>query len=181
MNRRTLLFGLAATLAAPLAADAQQRPVPRIGILAGAPSSYVLQVLVQFRQELGKLGWIDGRTVTVLEPRWVEGRNERFPALAVEILKADPRVIVVFSAPATRALQQATAAIPIVMLKEAVPAVTSLALFQNPSNPGTVPYSRRVQAVAEDIEKTRKGSAPYRATPAPKRTSSGAIVYNKVV
>jgi hypothetical protein len=38
-----------------------------------------------------------------------------------------------------------------------------------------------VQAVAEDIEKTRKGSAPYRATPAPKRTSSGAIVYNKVV
>jgi hypothetical protein len=35
------------------------------------------------------------------------------------------------------------------LLKEAVPAVTSLALFQNPSNPGTVPYTRRVQAVAE--------------------------------
>jgi putative ABC transport system substrate-binding protein len=126
----------------------------------------------------------------VLEPRLAEGRNERFPALALEILKADPRVIVVFSAPATRALQQATATIPIVMwgvgdpveyglvaslakpggnvtgtsglvnevggklvelLKEAVPAVTSLALFQNPSNPGTVPYTRRVQAVAEAL------------------------------
>jgi putative ABC transport system substrate-binding protein len=75
----------------------------------------VLRVLDQFRQELGKLGWIEGRTVTVLEPRLAEGRNERFPALAVEILKADPRVIVVFSVPATRALQQATATIPIVM------------------------------------------------------------------
>ena len=116
IDRRTVLAGTgAAILAAPLVVEAQQRPVPRIGILAGAPSSYVLRVLDQFRQELGKLGWIEGRTVTVLEPRLAEGRNERFPALAVEILKADPRVIVVFSAPATRALQQATATIPIVM------------------------------------------------------------------
>src|SRR5262249_48184676 len=38
-----------------------------------------------------------------------------------------------------------------------------------------------VQAVAEDVEKTRSGSAPYRATPKPKRASSGAIIYNKVV
>ena len=38
-----------------------------------------------------------------------------------------------------------------------------------------------VQAVAEDVEKSRSGSAPYRATPAPKRSSSGAIVYNKVI
>ena len=51
----------------------------------------------------------------MLEPRLAEGRNERFPALTVEILKADPQVIVVFSAPATRALKQATATIPIVM------------------------------------------------------------------
>jgi hypothetical protein len=68
-------------LAAPLAAEGQQRPVPRIGILAGAPSSYVLRVLDQFRQELGKLGWIEGRTVTVLELRSLEGRNERLPGL----------------------------------------------------------------------------------------------------
>jgi hypothetical protein len=38
-----------------------------------------------------------------------------------------------------------------------------------------------VQAVAEDVEKSRSGAAPYRATPAAKRSSSGAIVYNKVV
>jgi hypothetical protein len=38
-----------------------------------------------------------------------------------------------------------------------------------------------VQAVAEDVEKTRSGAAPYCATPQAKRSSSGAIVYNKVV
>lgn len=111
----------------------------------------------------------------MLELRSAEGRNERLPALAAEILKADPRVIVAFTAPVTRVLQQATTTIPIVMwsvgdpveyglvaslakpgenvtgtsnlvnevggklvelLKEAVPAVASLAVFMNPSNPG---------------------------------------------
>lgn len=184
----TLTLGL---LAAPIVAEAQQAgKVPRIGILAGPSSSSVLSVLDQFRQELRKLGWLEGQTVTVLEPRSADGRNERLPALAAEVLKADPRVIVAFSAPATRALKQATTTIPIVMwavgdpveyglvaslakpggnvtgtsylvnevagklvelLKEAVPAVTSLAVFVNPSNPGGVPYVRQVRTVAEAL------------------------------
>jgi putative ABC transport system substrate-binding protein len=177
-------------LAAPRASEAQQRPVPRIGILAGQRSSDLLPALDQFRQELGKLGWIEGQTVTVLELRSAEGRNERLPGLAAEVLKADPRVIVAFTAPAIRVLQQATTTIPIVMwavgdpveyglvaslakpggnvtgtshlvnevagklvelLKEAVPAVTSLAVFMNPGNPGGVPYVRQVRAVAEAL------------------------------
>jgi len=179
-----------ALLAAPLAAGAQQRPVPRIGILAGQPSSDLLPALDQFRQELRTLGWIEGQTVTVLELRSAEGRNERLPGLAAEVLKADPRVIVVFSAPATRVLQQATATIPIVMwgvgdpveyglvgslakpggnvsgtsylvnevagklvdlLKEAVPVVTSVAVFVNPGNPGGAPYARAVRAAADAL------------------------------
>jgi putative ABC transport system substrate-binding protein len=191
MDRRTFLAGVGAVLlAAPLAAEGQQRPVPRIGILAGLPSSDLLPAIDQFRQELRKLGWIEGQTVTVLELRSAEGRNERLPGLAAEVLKADPRVIVAFTAPATRVLQQATATIPIVMwgvgdpveyglvaslakpggnvtgtsglvnevggklvelLKEAVPAVTSLAVFINPGNPGGVPYVRLVRAVAEAL------------------------------
>jgi putative ABC transport system substrate-binding protein len=51
----------------------------------------------------------------VLKLRSAEGRNERLPGLAAEVLKADPRVIVAFTAPATRVLQQATTTIPIVM------------------------------------------------------------------
>lgn len=177
-------------LAAPLAAEAQQRPAPRIGILTGFQSSDLLPALEQFHQELRKLGWIEGQTVTVLELRSAEGRNERLPGLAAEVLKADPRVIVVFTASATRVLQQATTTIPIVMwavgdpveyglvaslakpggnvtgtsylvnevagklvelLKEAVPPVTSLAVFVNAGNPGGAPYVRQVRAVGEAL------------------------------
>src|SRR5574342_34112 len=191
MDRRAFLAGTGAVLlAAPLAADAQQRPIPRIGILTGESSSDLLPALSQFRQELYKLGWIDGQTIIVLEPRSAEGRNERLSGLAAEVLKADPRIIVVFGAPATRVLQQVTATIPIVMwsvgdpveygfvaslakpggnvtgtstlvnetggklvelLKDAVPAVTSLAVFINPGNQGAAPYVRQVRAVAEAL------------------------------
>jgi putative ABC transport system substrate-binding protein len=116
MDRRTFLAGTGAVLlTAPLAAEAQQRPMPRIGILTGESSSDLLPALEQFRQELRKRGWIDGQTITVLEPRSAEGRNERLSGLAAEVLKADPQIIVVFGAPATRVLRQATATIPIVM------------------------------------------------------------------
>ncbi len=189
MDRRAFL-GTLGLLAAPLGAEGQQKPVPRIGILAGESREQVRRRLDQFRQELGNLGWIEGQTVTVLELRAAEGRNERLPSLAAEVLNADPRVIVVFSAPATRALQQATTTIPIVMwavgdpvgyglvaslakpggnvtgtaylvnevggklvdlVKEAIPSVTSLAVFTNPGNPGNVPYIRHVRAVAEAL------------------------------
>jgi putative tryptophan/tyrosine transport system substrate-binding protein len=210
VDRRTFLAGTGAVLlAAPLAAEAQQKPVPRIGILAGLSSSALLASLDQFRQELGKLGWIEGQTVTVLELRSAERRFERFPALAAELLKADPRVIVVFGAPATRVLQQATATIPIVMwgvgdpveyglvaslakpggnvtgtsylvnevagklvelLKEAVPAVTSLAVFTNPgkaSRPPTRRWPRCRLSVAEGRRGPRRAC---REAPGPRVT-----------
>jgi len=116
INRRTFLARTGAVLlAAPLAAEAQQGPVPRIGILTGESSSDLLPALSQFRQELHKLGWNDGQTIIVLEPRSAEGRNERLSELAAEVLKADPQIIVAFGAPATRVLRQATATIPILM------------------------------------------------------------------
>ncbi len=151
--RAALTVGLAiGLLAAPLAAEGQQAgKVPRIGILAGASSPYVLSVLDRFRQELGKLGWIEGQTVTVLELCSAEGRNERLPAVAAEVLKADPRVIVAFSAPATRALQQATTTIPIVNLasnplshsrQQRVPGLNRRGQSGIPSSTGSWPASR---------------------------------------
>ncbi len=190
MDRRAFIGTLAGGLLAAPLAEGQPRPVPRIGVLAGQSSVYVLTLLDQFRHELRQLGWLEGQTVTVLQLRSAEGHNERLPALAAEVLKADPQVIVAFFAPATRALQQATTTIPIVMWsvgdpveyglvaslakpggnvtgtsslvnevgrklvelsKEAVPTVTSLAVFRNPGNPGGVPYVQRVQAVAEAL------------------------------
>jgi putative ABC transport system substrate-binding protein len=115
--RRLLTIGALAValFAGPPAGGAQPRPLPRVGILSGQPSADLLGALDQFRQELAKLGWIEGQTVIVLELRSAEGRNERLPALAAELLKADPRIIVALSAPATRILKEATATTPIVM------------------------------------------------------------------
>jgi ABC-type uncharacterized transport system substrate-binding protein len=201
MRRIGLAVVLTLSLAlAPLAVEGQQRQVPRIGILSGQPSTDMLPAFDRFRQELRKLGWIEGQTVTVLEPLSSEGRNERLPELAAQVLKADPRVIVVVTAPATRVLQQATATIPIVMwavgdpveyglvaslakpggnvtgtsylvnevagklvelLKEAVPAVTSVAVFVNPSNRGMMPYLRAARAVA-DVLRVRVQSVEVR-------------------
>jgi putative tryptophan/tyrosine transport system substrate-binding protein len=190
IGRRQFLRVVLGTLAAPLAAEAQPKPLPRIGILAGQPSADLLPALDQFRQELRKLGWIEGQNITVLELLSAEGRNERLPELATQVLKADPQVIVVFSAPATRILKQATATIPLVMwavgdpveygivaslakpggnvtgtsylvnevagklvelLKEAVPAVMSVAVFTNPGNPGGEPYLRATRAVGQAL------------------------------
>jgi len=67
------------------------------------------------RQELEKLGWFEGRNITILEPRAANGINERLPALAAELLAEAPDLIVVASTPATRAAMQATQTIPVVM------------------------------------------------------------------
>jgi putative ABC transport system substrate-binding protein len=115
MRRRAFLSGSVAALATPLAAEPQPKAVPRVGILAAQSSSDLLPPLDEFRQELRKLGWIEGQTVTVLPLRSAEGRNERLRELAAEVLTTEPRVIVVFSAPATRVLKQATPTIPLVM------------------------------------------------------------------
>ena len=70
MDRRAFICGLAfQALSAPLVAEAQQRLIPRIGILTGESSSDLLPALSQFRRELHKLGWIDGQTIIVLDPR----------------------------------------------------------------------------------------------------------------
>lgn len=69
MSRRAFLCGTVAMFATPLATRAQQSPVSRIGILMGQSSSDLLPALNQFRGELRNLGWIEGQTIIVLEPR----------------------------------------------------------------------------------------------------------------
>jgi ABC-type uncharacterized transport system substrate-binding protein len=116
MRRRefmTLLGGAAA--AWPLAARAQPagKP-PTIGFLAaGAASDTVWRNWIgAFVQRLGELGWIEGRTV-LIEYRWGEGRAERYPDLAAELIRLKVDVIVA-SGSAVVAVKQATSVIPIV-------------------------------------------------------------------
>ncbi len=102
-------------LAAPLAADAQQAAkTPRIGVLGSGSGSDAAPRLEAFRQGLRERGWIEGQNV-VLEHRWAEGRYDRLPDLAAELVRL--KVDVMF-APGTAALvaaQNATRTIPIIM------------------------------------------------------------------
>jgi len=105
-----LLLALA-VLVVPLAAQAQEAgKIARIGILASSPSDPFLET---FKQGLRELGYVEGRNISI-EYRWVEGRNERLPGLAADLVRLKVDVIVA-SSQAAVAAKQATTEIPIVM------------------------------------------------------------------
>jgi putative ABC transport system substrate-binding protein len=120
-----------AILAAPLAAEAQQAAkIARIGLLAGnlAASPHLRET---FRQGLRDLGYVESRNV-VIEYRDAEGKPERFPALAAELVALKVDVIVAAGGTlAALAAKQATRTLPIVFIGAADPVadglVTSLA------------------------------------------------------
>ena len=98
----------------PLAAEAQQvATAPRIGYLSSNLSAAGLLLREAFLQGLRDLGYIEGRNV-VMEYRNAEGKLERLPELAADLVRLRPDVIVAGGTPALRAAQQATTTIPIV-------------------------------------------------------------------
>ena len=114
MRRREFLGVLSGSAAWPLLARAQQRSTPVIGILGFGMSIQGAPAVTAFRQGLRELGYAEGRNV-VIEYRWAEGRPERFPALAAELVAQ--KVDVIFAAGgtlATFAAMRATSSIPIV-------------------------------------------------------------------
>ena len=120
-SRFTLVVTLALPLlAAPLAALAQQpAKTPRIGLLDYAAFWEPL------RQGLRKLGYVEGQNIA-FEYRPTEGRRERLPDLAAELVRLKVDVIVTFGTPATVAAKQATTTIPIVMVGTGDPLRTGL-------------------------------------------------------
>src|SRR6266513_661068 len=107
----------AMVLAAPLTVLAQGSTpkVPRIGYLeASMPQNGTTAFLEDFRQGLRELGYVEGKNVQ-LEIRWGEGKLERLPALADELVQLKVDVIVAASSPSVVAASRATRTIPIVM------------------------------------------------------------------
>src|SRR5262245_3076141 len=105
-------------LAAFVGTGAAQPPekVPRVGYISPGSSDEPLRLrrFEAFRQGLRELGYVEGRNV-VLEPRWAEGKYERYPALAADLVRLKVHVIVAVGGRATQVTQHATKAIPIVM------------------------------------------------------------------
>ena len=98
----------------------QPTKVPRIGYLtAGSPSSQSTRIEA-FRQGLHELGYVEGKYI-VIEWRYAEGKPDRLPALAAELVHLKVDIIVSASPPATRAAKEATSTIPIVMTQDSDP------------------------------------------------------------
>src|SRR5919107_1953697 len=124
MKWRHLAFfaTLSFALAESPAADAQQAGKPfRIAVLA----NFDTPDMEGLRQGLREQGYEDGANARV-EWRWSEGKAERLPALATELIGLTPDVIVASGTQAVRAAKEATSTIPIVMVAVSYPEVIGL-------------------------------------------------------
>jgi len=135
-------------LAAPLAGEAQQAgKMYRVGLLEVVPAASNATNLAAFRQGLKELGYSIGQNV-VMEYRSADGRPERFPGLAEELVRLKVDVIVTRGTPAAIAAKQATGTIPIVMASSGDPLSTGLvASLAHPGGNVT-----GLSALATDIE-----------------------------
>ena len=127
--KKTFLLSIlvvALQFAAGVKAQAQQPArIPRIGILIAASASFYSARVEAFRQRLRELGYVEGKNI-VIEYRYAEGKLERLPDLAAELVRLKVDVIVTASGPAILAAKKASATIPIVFAAASDPVGTGL-------------------------------------------------------
>ena len=99
--------------------------VHRIGFLAGGSLATYAALIEAFRQNLRELGYIEGQNIAT-EYRASEGREDRLPELAAELVRLQVHLIVAWTTPAARAAKNATTTIPIVMVGVGDPVETGL-------------------------------------------------------
>jgi putative tryptophan/tyrosine transport system substrate-binding protein len=127
MKKRITLWLLATLFLANVSlADAQQTSkVRRIGYLDNSTASGMAGLLETFRQELSKLGWIEGKNITI-EYRFAEQKNERLPELAADLVRLKVDLIVASGTPSSLAAKSGTTTIPIVMAQAGDPVGSGL-------------------------------------------------------
>ena len=131
MDRRAFL-GALGLLATPLAGEAQQAEMPVVGVLnMQTPGSETTQ-LTGIRQGLRETGFVEGQNVA-FDLRFAEGRNDRLPTLAAELIRRRVNLIIANTTPPAIAAKAATSSIPIVFVFGADPVELGLvASFNRP-------------------------------------------------
>ena len=135
-GRRAFLGAMGSAFAAasfPTVAQPQSPILRRIGFLGSESASNQAKRLEAFRAGLRELGYVEGGNI-VIEVRWAEGKYDRLPALADELVGLKVSAIVVSGTKATLAMKRATATIPIVMGSTGDP--VALGLLTNLARPG---------------------------------------------
>ena len=127
MTKKIVFFALCSLLLAPCSTvEAQQAgKIFRIGFLDSSTASGSAVLVDAFRQELSKLGWIEGKNITI-EYRYAEQKRERLPELAAELVRLKVDLIAATGTPAPLAAKKATNAIPIVMTNVGDPVASGL-------------------------------------------------------
>jgi putative tryptophan/tyrosine transport system substrate-binding protein len=116
MKRKITVLTLSAMLYALCVSASAQQPtkVPRIGFLGATPASSISARIEAFRQGLRELGYVEGKNI-VIEWRSADGKLDRLPSLAAELVRLKVDVIVTAGPQSTRPAKEATVTIPIVM------------------------------------------------------------------
>jgi ABC-type uncharacterized transport system substrate-binding protein len=115
IGRRAFLHAVGGGVLVPLAAEAQPTgKVYRIGCILTAAPNETVHLIKALSEGLRELGYVEGRNV-VVEKRFAEGRQDRLPALATELVQLKVDVLVTGSNPVIAVVKQLTATIPVVM------------------------------------------------------------------
>ena len=127
MKRNIIVFALSVMLFALCGSvEAQQTgKVTRIGFLDSSTASGMAVLIDAFRQELSKLGWIEGKNITI-EYRFAEQKNQRLPELAADLVRLKVDLIVTSGGATPSAAKGASSTIPIVMTSSVDPVGTGL-------------------------------------------------------
>jgi putative ABC transport system substrate-binding protein len=125
MRRRELMLLLGGTMTAAHVLRAQQKAMPVIGFLHSALPGPAAPSVAAFRQGLSETGYVEGQNVAI-EYRWAEGRYDRLPALATDLVGRKVDVILAAGVAPALAAKNATSTIPIVFTSGADPVAAGL-------------------------------------------------------
>jgi putative tryptophan/tyrosine transport system substrate-binding protein len=113
MRRRDLMLWLGSAITVSGALRAQQKAMPVIGLLGSLSAGWAAPFVAAFQEGLSETGYVEGHNLAI-EYRWAEGRYDRLPALAADLVGRKVDVIAAFGSPSARTAKSASAMIPIV-------------------------------------------------------------------